>query len=404
MTPGGTRFDHGLHVLDADRSELATRLFTRMVDGAVHQVTLRRGLVLRNQLVPYAPDPAELPRELRTLLCADRIVDDIGAELPTRTRLALCYGPAYADVIYDEVLPSFPSEARHLAFGVEEARLLTNIYPWFLPRATRRSIEGDESRTFHDRLREGIPQVVLYPKEGGFGGFAEGFARHFDPQSIEVLTGAGDLAIDVTPGTHQISGVAACGRRFSAPMYFWTGAWSSLCELLDLSCQRTATDRVLLGSLRLSRPVRTPYHELLVGDPAHPINRIHFPARFRESDDPLVQIEYAVPVAGGWPEDADGWRSRWLTSLRSLGLLEADHVVEEFDVRSFVMHFNGFGCEGEALRDADPRLVRPDANVHAVVPSMANLNLNRYVPRAVRDVTAVLSGRDEAEPSVERLA
>ena len=70
-------------------------------------------------------------------------------------------------------------------------------------------------------------------------------------------------------------------------------------------------------------------------------------------------------------------------------------------MRSFPMHFNGFGMEGEPLLDADPRLIRPDSNVHAVVPSMANLNLNRYVPRAIRDVTALLANRGESGPLVE---
>jgi hypothetical protein len=35
---------------------------------------------------------------------------------------------------------------------------------------------------------------------------------------------------------------------------------------------------------------------------------------------------------------------------------------------------------------------------------MANLNLNRYVPRAIRDVTAVLAARGESGPLVERHA
>lgn len=65
------------------------------------------------------------------------------------------------------------------------------------------------------------------------------------------------------------------------------------------------------------------------------------------------------------------------------------------------MHFNGYGAEGEALRDADSALLKRDSNVHPVVPSMANLNLNRYVPRAVRDVTALLAARGDAGPLLE---
>ncbi len=401
VTVGGTRFDHGLHVLDAGRSELATRLFTRVLDGRVHEVTLRRGIVLRNELMPYAPLPDEMPPALRALLPRAALVDDVGDALPTRDRLRRIYGPAFTDLVFDEVLPSYPTENRHRVLGVDESRLLANIYPWFFPRARRAGVSDDESRAFHDRLRNGIAQRVLYPREGGFGGFAEGFRRSCDPERIEVLTGVEDLHIEARPESGRIDWVSGAGRRFTAPQYFWAGSWSGLCALLRLPCQDVATDRVMLGSFRLNRPATTGYHEILVGDPQHHLNRIHFPAMFRESSDPLLQVEFAVPRAASWPEDPDHWRSVWVASLRRLGLLDGAHVVEEFDFRSFPMHFNGFGAEGEALRDADPLLLGSETNVRPVVPSMANLNLNRYVPRAVSYVTTVLAAHDHLGRSLE---
>lgn len=402
VTAGGTRFDHGLHVLDAGRSELATRLFTHVVDGRVHEVTLRRAIVLRGHVMPYAPAPFEMPAPLRSMLPPGDLVDGLGNEPPTRERLARYYGRPFTDLIFDEVLPSYPTEVRHLTFGVDEARLLTNIYPWFFPRAVRASVVGDESRAFHDRLRAGVEQRVLYPMEGGFGGFAAGFVRQFDPRQIEVLTGADDLDVDVRPGTHTIESVNAGGRRFSAPHYFWTGSWSALCSILGLPCQDAATDRVLLGSFRFDRPAHTTYHEILVGDPDHHVNRISFPARFRESDDPLMQIEFAVPRAEPWPTDPNHWRDAWVASATRLGLLDPSHRAEEFDFRSFPMHFNAFGAEGEPLRDADPGLLRPDTNVRPVVPSMANLNLNRYVRRAVAYVASGPASPEAFEVGRER--
>lgn len=396
VTAGGTRFDHGLHVLDAGRSRLATRLFTHVVEGRVHEVPLRRGMVLRGMLMPYAPRRDQLPASLAALLPPGELIDDLGDALPSRARLSRIYGPAYADLIFDEVLPSYPSEDRHRHFGVEESRLLANIYPWYFPRARRAAVTGDESRRFHDLLRAGIEQRVLYPREGGFGGFADGFRRHLDPGRIELLTGVEDLHLEVRPGTRTVEWVAGAGRRFSADHYFWAGSWSSLCRLLGMPCQDVVTDRVMLGSFRLDRPALTEYHEILVGDPAHPINRISFPARFREAADPLLQVEFAVPQAADWPGDPEHWRESWLASLRRLGLLEAGHRVEEFDYRAFPLHFNGYGAEGAALRDADPGLLGSDTNVRPVVPSMANLNLNRYVPRAVTYVTSVMAALDLA--------
>lgn len=396
MTSKGTRFDHGLHVLDAARSDITTRLFTHVVDGRVHDTPLKRGIVLRNHVMPYAPTPDDMPPALRQMLPPGPLVDDLGDECPTRERLARYYGRVFTDLVFDEVLLSYPSDARHLAFGVDESRLLTNIYPWFFPRATRRPGVGDESRLFHDRLRAGIEQRILYPQDGGFGGFADGFLRHLDRARVEVLTGADDLHLEMAPGTHTVTWIGACGRRFAAPHVFWGGSWSVLCGLLNLPCQQVATDRVMLGSFRFNRPATSAYHEILVGDPLHHLSRVYFPAAFRESTDALMQVEFAVPRAVSWPEDPDDWRESWLASARSLGWLDDRHQVEEFDYRSFPMHFNGFGAEGEPLRDADPRLIRADSNIRPLVPSMANLNLNRYVPRTIDCVASAL-GRSMAD-------
>jgi hypothetical protein len=395
----GHRFDFGLHVLDEDRSPVATRLFRKVLGANVQRTRLRRAIVLRNQRMPYAPLPAEMPPELRALLSDERtddgwMVDEIGGAEPTRARLAAHYGRAFADLIFEEVLPSYPTEARHLAFGVAESKLLTNLYPWFFPRARRRGDPRDESRRFHDRLRAGVDQYVLHPRSGGFGAFAEALAANLDP-SVELITGASDLEVDVAPGTHTVRSVRAGGRTFEAPHHFWAGPWPALCALLGLPCQDVATDRVLLGSFVLSEPARTEHQEILVGDPTHPINRISFPGMFRSADaaEPLMQVEFAVPVASEPTTDPAHWRARWEESARRLGLWTDAHEVEHFDFKAVRLHFNGYGAEGEPLRDADPALLATGSNLHPVVPSMANLNLNNYVPRTVAQVAQVVAAR-----------
>lgn len=64
----GSIFEFGMHVLDFMRSELATRLFSRVVDGAVNRIKLKRGIVLRNELMPYSPMPAETPAAISSTL------------------------------------------------------------------------------------------------------------------------------------------------------------------------------------------------------------------------------------------------------------------------------------------------------------------------------------------------
>lgn len=390
QTRGGSGFELGMHVLDEGRTTLATRLFHHVLDGQVHRTQLKRGLVLRGQLVPYAPTREQLPPALRALVKDGPIVDDIGDRRPTRAALAGIYGRGWADMVFDEVLPSFPSEARHGEFGVDESQLLANIYPWFFPRADRRAGTADESRCFHDKLRAGIPQFILYPKRGGFGGFAQAL-RDKLPQSIEVVTGAADVQVQVKPGTHTVEQVGALGRAFTAPAYFWAGPWEALARLLGIACQHVATDRVMIGSFVLDRPPACDYNELLLGDPSLPMGRLYFPARFRESDEPLLQVEHALPAAVAAPADAGHWRQAWWEGLTRLGIVGPSQRLVEFDYKSVTMHFNGYGTEGEALRDADSALIRPGSNLHAVVPSMANLNLNRYVPRVVAQVAAILA-------------
>ena len=72
VTAGGSTFDFGMHVLDYDRSPVATRLFSKVMGGAVHKTQLHRGIALAGHVMPYAPHPTEMPDELRRLWNAGR--------------------------------------------------------------------------------------------------------------------------------------------------------------------------------------------------------------------------------------------------------------------------------------------------------------------------------------------
>jgi len=387
----GTWFDFGMHVLDDMRAPVATRLFRHVVDQRVNRLKLKRALVLRNNIVSYAPEPDTLPDELRKLLHPGELTDDIGDDLPTRERLAKYYGPGYADLIFDEVLPSYPTENRHRDFGVDESELLVNIYPWFFPRARRAPKHGDISRAYHDKLRSGIDQHILYPLEGGFGDYGRGFVESYDPDRIEVVTGASDVEIVLGSGKHRIDHITAGDREFRARHYFWASGWPDLCRLLEIECQNPATDQIVLGSFRLNEPADTEFHEILFGDPMHKINRISFPGAFRGSNEPLIQVEFAFPVAENRSLDGEAWKEEWLQSLRGVGVLSARHSVELFDFKTRSLHFNGYGMEGVKLIDADASKVDSGGNVHPVVPSMSNLNLNSHIPLDVEYVTRVLT-------------
>ncbi len=387
----GTWFDYGMHLLDEDRSEFVTKLFLHVIDNQVHRVRLRRAIVLRNTIMPYAPEPDQMPEILREMLPKKAIVDDLGNRKPSRKNLSRCYGEAFTNLIFEEVLPSYPTEHRHLAFGVHESALLVNIYPWFFPRAQRSPKLGDESREFHDKLREGIDQYVVYPRKGGFAEFCRAFARQLDPDRVELITNVGDIQIDVDQRKHQFRSARIADRCLEADRYFWASSWPELCGLLAVPCPNTYTDRIVLGSLRLDRPVLTDFHEILVGDPSHLINRVHFPSSLRGTDNTLVQVEYSFPEAESRPNDSQFWYDQWKSSLRTLGIIDGNHEIKIFDFKTRPLHFNGYGMEGIALQDADTNLIDRRSNVFPVVPSMLNLNLNSHIPGDIDYVTSVIT-------------
>jgi len=387
----GAWFDYGLHLLDEDRSEIATKLFRHVIDDKVHRVRLRRAIVLRNAIMPYAPERHQMPEILREMLPESTVLDDLENQEPSRENLSRCYGEAFTNLIFDEVLPSYPTESRHLAFGVHESKLLANIYPWFFPRARRSLKLGDESRRFHERLRQGVDQFVIYPREGGFAEFCRAFARKLDPGRVEVIKNAGEIRIDVDQREHRFRGVAIEDRCLEAERYFWASSWPELCNLLGIPCSDPHTDRIVLGSLRLDRPVLTDFHEILVGDPSHLINRVHFPGAVRQTDNTLVQVEFAFPEAESSPKDSQYWRDVWRSSLLSLGIIDGDHEIKIFDFKTRPLHFNSYGMEGVAMQDADADLIDAHSNVFPIVPSMANLNLNSHVPRDIDYVTSALT-------------
>ncbi len=249
----------------------------------------------------------------------------------------------------------------------------------------------DESRAFHDRLRRGQEQYVLYPKEGGFAGFAKAFCTMLGP-NVELITEIPDLHFELEPSSQRVSWIQAKGRKFESPRIFWCSAWPALCQLLNLPVQDLVTDNMLLGSFRFSEPALTDYNEILVGDTSFHIDRISFPGKFNQSDAPLLQIEFAFPVADtSLPLEPSHWRGTWVSELERMGLLGERHSLEYFDFRNFQMHYNSFGAEGKACIDADASLLKPDSNVYPVAPTMQNRNINSSVPLYLQNVLEVLT-------------
>lgn len=380
----GRSFDFGFHGLAYMRSEFVTKLFTAVMDGAVRQVEHRRGMVLRGYRVPYNAAREEWPAELQALLRPGELVDTIGSAPPTRERLAVAYGSGFADFVYDEVLASYPSEIRHLAFGVEAWRLLVNLYPWFFPQARRARGEGG-SRGYQDSVREGRRESLLYPAEGGFAGFAEGLRRRLEERGVELLLGADDYAVEFDARAGRIRWLRSAGRRLTAPRVYWCASPASLCGLLGQPLPALDPDLFVLGSFEFDRPIRCDFTELIVGDPEHAINRISFPAKLTGGTDSLVQLEFSYPRATDRYDDKPRyWLDQWTRSLRALGIVGSEHQLLDFDFKAVPLLYNCYGAEGQAMPELELPVLPADTNLRPVLPSLRKININTRVPEYLR--------------------
>jgi len=380
----GSLFDRGVHALAFRRSELVTRYFQKALENRVRRVDVVREIVLRGHRIPYNAPPPDWPDPLRRLLAPGEIVDDLGDAPPTRENLSRCYGAGFADLIFEEALPSYPSEHRHAAFGVEPWRLLTNIYPWFFPRVPRTTPAGPAA-SFQEKVRRGaVPEQVLYPTEGGFGAFVEALEGRLRARGVEILTHASDLALELEPETRSVRRMLAGGRLLRPGRVYWCGAVGGLYRQLDLPLPDLAPDRFRLGSFELRRPVEGATTEILVADPEHAIDRISFRGNLAGIPNRLVQIEFAHPREDPRFEgDAEAWRKRWLESLARLGVVADANEVLDFDFQSVPILYNAYGVEGRPMPEVEPHLP-PGSNLRPVLPTVKKININTRLPEYLR--------------------
>lgn len=396
----GRLFDVGLHVLDYMRSEFTTRLFQHVIGGRYHKMERLRAMVIEGHLVPYNALPEQWPRDLQESLRDGQIVDDIGTDAPTRERLADCYGDKFAGIVYDRILPSYPSEHWHAQFGVDESELMSAIYPWFCPRVPRGEGARDASRSYQDRIRAQQKEYLLYPDEGGFGSFARAFQRHINDGPGEVVTGIKDMDIDYDAQSQTIRKVTADGRELRAQRVFWCAPAPGLCQLMGIEHPNYKCDHFLLGSFEFDRETTCRYNELLVGDPDHFINRISFPGKLAQERDDLLQIEFCYPLKdGSRAMSAEEWRDHWVASLKTLGIISQDTRVVDFDLKTFPIRYNAYGVDGKKVDAVDLGELSPESNLVPVLPAPGNVNINTRVPMYLRFLAEELT--QVARPLVE---
>ncbi len=390
----GRRFDFGMHALDYNRAPFATKLFESALDGRCHRLPKKRGIVLAGEIIPYNVPAGEWPDSLRELFPAGPLYDELGSAAPTRENLARFYGKPFVDLIFDDALASYPAETHHLAFGVDEAALMVNVYPWFFPRAERARPETNTSRRYQDDVREHCREEVLYPDEGGFGAFPAGLERKLVEAGATVLTAADDLEFEMDPATDSVRSVRVHGRSLRPERVYWCAGPKPLCPLLDKPLPDTNPDRFVLGSFQFERPLTCDYLELILGDSQQLINRLSFPGKLALEADDLVQLEFAFPRdSKDFGVEPGFWHESWLTSLRQLGIAQADNEVLDFDFKTFPILYNSFGIEGKPMPEVDFTDLSPDSNLRPVEPTIRKVNINTRVPMYLRYLAEDLSRR-----------
>jgi hypothetical protein len=233
-------------------------------------------------------------------------------------------------------------------------------------------------------MRRRPAEYMLYPRSGGFGGFAESFRSRLEAAGVEILCGLPDLAYDVDRPGQFVRTVEADGRRFSAPRIYWCGPVGALCGVLGVPIPDKKPDLFLLGSFQLSEPVRCPYTELIVGAREHAINRVSFPGKFAREADDLVQVEFSFPRADeSWSEDPEHWRDRWIASPSA--------EIVDFDFKRFPTLYNCYGVEGVRMPEVELELP-PESNLRPVLPSIRSINLSTRIPQFLEFVARDLAG------------
>jgi protoporphyrinogen oxidase len=389
----GRVFDFGSHALDWMRSEFTTRLFTHILDGACHRLERRRALVIRGHLIPHSAPVSEWPEDIRAMFPDGEIVDELGSDPTTFENLSKYYGEEFTRIIFEDVLPSYPSELIHTQHGVEPSKLMATLYPWFFPRARRAAAAADKSREFQDKMLAAKKEYLLYPSEGGFGMFASKWGEKLRAMGVEVTTGATDIAYDIDESTDSITAIRTGGETLTAPRIFWAAPATALLALLGREAPDLQPDRFFLGSMELEHTVNCAFTELLVADRNHMINRVSFPGAFARAQNNLVQLEFAVPRDDDRVKDApEAWRDRWLESMRALGVIQHDNQLRDFDLKTVPMMYNSYGMKGERLGDVDLSDLHADSNLRPVLPTFRRVNINTRVPMYQHFVARELTG------------
>jgi len=243
----------------------------------------------------------------------------------------------------------------------------------------------DEWNRYHDRIRESGEQWVLYPDlEQGFGAFVQGIAASLNNPFCDLRIGV-EMDFDVDVAGRRVRSAMAGKERIEADRWYWCAHVPLLGALFQVPMPDGVPQFFSLGSFTFEKEVDVPWHEILVADPAHRINRISFPGKIAGRPDVQVQVEYAFP-RDAFPDDEQEFRRSWEQSFRDLRILTNGNSVRGLDYRYFPRGFVTAESYGSVLKRFQEALRVEGTNLFYPFLGVGREIITRVIPSVYRTV------------------
>lgn len=399
--PEGNWFDHGRHVILADRNDFTSDFFRKVLNNNIHEFELQRGICIQDQIIPYAAELKDWPGHIRDRIQLNE--NHAGVYLgANREELGNAYGEWFARMVYDEMLEAYPTLMWKKQNGTPEEALLDWIFPWFFPRTVlemnpKQTLESgvysDESRLYHYNARYANPpsEPVLYPS--GEGGYAQWIQSMLSESKgkISIMTGVEDMEINIDPEKMYVKSIRSGAYEYVAENVFWCAPLPVLCKIMRWRLPKGEPQWELLGSFTFPKTVNSSYHEILFANPSHKIRRINLPGLFSGNEKSYtLQVEFTT-LGDDIQKSSDEWRDEWLRSLYELNIVEEGIQPSFYQFEKVSRGIVSTENLEDFLKECETR-VSSSKESNMIVPHMAvaSDNNSRLVPKIFNRVESFL--------------
>jgi protoporphyrinogen oxidase len=381
----GNHFDYGYHALDFNRSAFTTNFFKFVLDQEFNLIKLKRGLLLKGQLIPYNSPASYWPADLSRFFSKHEFIDDIG-EKPNRSSLESVYGEKFTKFVFSEIIEAYPALRWKKKQGASDEILLENIYPWFFPQAEKKITRKTEWHRFHDSMRSHTnEQKVLYPSSGGFGKILDKIIEKTPANNLTVRQGLNEIRYEAEPDSKSLKKIIADGEEYSSNNIFWCATPAALCNVFGIKLPKMLGQDFFLGSYVFEEEFKTDYQEILAADPSIKANRISFTGSLANTKNNRVQLEYFAPEGEETWDDTE-WNAHWQLSLKRCGLLNQSSNLRNFNFKKMKRGFLTLQNYDEIIQFCKDVLSNPGSNITIPFWGVGPENINRLVPSVFQNV------------------